>query len=346
MSGNRLLLAGLTAGLLGVAAGCQSGDGAGGSVGRGGRNDFNGLLGGQGFGTPPFGAAPAGDTNDAIVFTPGFGAPPYSANAGVTAGTGAAVFTPGFGGPPSGSASVPGGSPGSGGRRVSDLTEAEAEELCESLAEQYDGAFGGADGARLSCTFAALAQSTRVDTSTGQQVVDPEACEAALEDCLASGAGDATTFACDPDEFLAGAGSCDASIGEVQACFDAIFSRADELFEGIDCQSGSDPAEVADALSRLTAAAPPCVALQSACPGLFDMGEPSGGAGTGGSGGTGGGGSGSGGSGGSGGSQEPPGGRCENTCRWPNDGACDDGGPGSQFGACPFGTDCGDCGPR
>lgn len=37
---------------------------------------------------------------------------------------------------------------------------------------------------------------------------------------------------------------------------------------------------------------------------------------------------------------------CSNTCDWANDQQCDDGGPGSMFDACAFGTDCNDCGPR
>ena len=44
----------------------------------------------------------------------------------------------------------------------------------------------------------------------------------------------------------------------------------------------------------------------------------------------------------------PPGnvGLCENTCRWARDGACDDGGPGSEFSVCELGSDCADCGAR
>lgn len=37
---------------------------------------------------------------------------------------------------------------------------------------------------------------------------------------------------------------------------------------------------------------------------------------------------------------------CTNTCRSSNDGECDDGGPGSLYNVCAFGTDCADCGPR
>ena len=38
--------------------------------------------------------------------------------------------------------------------------------------------------------------------------------------------------------------------------------------------------------------------------------------------------------------------RCSNTCRHRNDGDCDDGGFGSEYHLCTFGSDCGDCGSR
>ena len=37
---------------------------------------------------------------------------------------------------------------------------------------------------------------------------------------------------------------------------------------------------------------------------------------------------------------------CSNDCNWHGDGECDDGGEGSLYNVCAFGTDCTDCGPR
>lgn len=37
---------------------------------------------------------------------------------------------------------------------------------------------------------------------------------------------------------------------------------------------------------------------------------------------------------------------CDNTCHWPGDGSCDDGGPDSDWDVCAYGSDCDDCGPR
>lgn len=37
---------------------------------------------------------------------------------------------------------------------------------------------------------------------------------------------------------------------------------------------------------------------------------------------------------------------CTDTCQHPGDGDCDDGGPGSIYSLCEYGTDCSDCGPR
>ena len=41
-----------------------------------------------------------------------------------------------------------------------------------------------------------------------------------------------------------------------------------------------------------------------------------------------------------------PCGQCVDTCSSANDGVCDDGGSGAEFGVCAFGQDCGDCGSR
>ncbi|HJL09066.1 MAG TPA: hypothetical protein RMH85_11225, partial [Polyangiaceae bacterium LLY-WYZ-15_(1-7)] len=38
------------------------------------------------------------------------------------------------------------------------------------------------------------------------------------------------------------------------------------------------------------------------------------------------------------------GGQCTNTCRYANDGECDDGRPGSHTSLCAYGSDCNDCG--
>jgi len=37
---------------------------------------------------------------------------------------------------------------------------------------------------------------------------------------------------------------------------------------------------------------------------------------------------------------------CSNSCMYPNDGDCDDGGPGKDYSSCALGTDCNDCGSR
>ncbi|MEM7608787.1 MAG: hypothetical protein AAF411_25855 [Myxococcota bacterium] len=42
----------------------------------------------------------------------------------------------------------------------------------------------------------------------------------------------------------------------------------------------------------------------------------------------------------------PGGSLCSNTCDFPGDGECDDGGEGAITSFCAFGTDCIDCGPR
>ena len=38
--------------------------------------------------------------------------------------------------------------------------------------------------------------------------------------------------------------------------------------------------------------------------------------------------------------------QCTNSCSTSYDGECDDGGPGSLYSICGYGTDCSDCGVR
>jgi len=45
-------------------------------------------------------------------------------------------------------------------------------------------------------------------------------------------------------------------------------------------------------------------------------------------------------------SPPPPPAGCADTCNYAEDFECDDGGPGAEYIACDFGTDCQDCGPR
>ena len=42
----------------------------------------------------------------------------------------------------------------------------------------------------------------------------------------------------------------------------------------------------------------------------------------------------------------PPTGMCSESCQYPSDDTCDDGGSGSQFSICAYGSDCTDCGTR
>lgn len=353
MSTNRLLLAALALGLLHVASGCPSGGTRRGNVGSNGAN-FNRLGGGPGFGFPGHSSAPAGDgTSDGVGIAPGFGGPPHPAFTGAgAAGNGSVGFVPGFGSPSPGgvhSGGVPptsgGPLPGGGGQRISDLSDAEAQQLCSAFAQQVNQVLGNGGIARLSCTFTALFQSAQEDAS-GQQTVDPAACQVAFDACVARGSSDSGTIECNASEFLADAEDCDATVSQFQSCVGASLARTSQLLSMFSCQTVTDPEAAQDALGASGGTVPECASLEAACPGLLDMGD-DGTAGT-----SGGGASGTGGTGGSdgrsgtGGSDEPPPGGCENTCFFADDGECDDGGPDSITSACGFGTDCGDCGPR
>jgi len=343
MSTNRLWLAAWLSVAIGMASACKSGGSSSGTVGSAGR-DFNGLGAGPGFGSPGHGASLSGAPSAGIAVTPGLGGPPPASNtASGIAGSAAVGFVPGFGNPSGGAHSggvppTPGVPGGSSGRRISDLSESESQQLCSAFAQQVNQAFGNGGIGRLTCTVSAVLQNTQVDAN-GQETVDPVACQAALDACVARGTDDSSAIECDPDEFRADAQDCDATVSEFQTCISASLARTAQLLGMFNCQTVTDPQAAQDALGANGGMAPECASLQAQCPDLLDDMDEGPGAGAGGGG--------SGGEAGSGGRDaEPPMGGCQNTCFFADDGECDDGGEDSITNACGFATDCGDCGPR
>jgi hypothetical protein len=331
---------------IGTASACKSGGSSSGTVGSAGR-DFNGLGAGPGFGSPGHSATPSGSApGSGIGVTPGFGGPPPASNtASGVAGSSVVGFLPGFGNP-SGSAHSGSGVPptpgaplpgSSSGRRISDLSASESQELCSAFAQQVNQALGSGGIGRLTCTFTALFQSAQVD-GNGQQTVDRVACQNAVDACIARETDDSGAIQCDPDEFRADSQDCNATVSDFQNCINASLAQTAQLLDTFNCQTVTDPVAAQEALGSSGGMPAECASLQAACPGLLDDMD------DGGSAGAGGGGSGS--EAGSGGRDaEPPGG-CENTCFFADDGECDDGGEDSITNACDFATDCGDCGPR
>jgi hypothetical protein len=348
MSTNGLRLAALALCTATIASGCPGGGTRSGSVSDV-RHDFNRVGGGQGFGVPGHDANSPTESSSGVDFSPGFGAPPYSAPTGAAGGA-SIGFAPGFGSPP-GSGAAPGqvppttggprpggGSSGGGGQLLSDLTEAQAEQLCEEFEQEIERSFGSDGFARLSCTFTALVESLTVD-GNGQQTVNIAACEAAFAACVAD-SSDSTSVDCDASELLSDAATCDASVAQFESCIRASFAQAAQLIDTFNCRSLTTPQAVQQALAGGgTGNVTECIALQSACPGLVGTGGVVDGGGSGGSGGIDG--------GGTGGSEpEPPPGGCDDTCFFAGDDECDDGGPDSITSECELGTDCMDCGPR
>jgi hypothetical protein len=348
MRTNTLLLLALAIGSAQAGTACKSGDGTGRAADAPlPRTGSIGLS--PGFGAPSGGgvAAPRSGTMTWFGFTPGFGSP--AQGGGANLGSAPSGFTQGFGSPASGSRVVGGGSSGPstppggsistglpGSSRLSDLTERDAERLCDAI----EGAAGGLnvqDALRLSCTLIAISRSV-TGVASGQPAIDQQRCEELADECVSEGFDDAEfTVECSSDEVLSTIEDCDVTVAEFESCLNAAWAQQAQLARVLTCASATNPEMLEQLFAGTSAFVPECEALDTRCPGFFDedvdSGDRGGFAGTGGSGG---------GSGGSAGGFTS----CSDTCSDADDGYCDDGGPGSQFSICPLGTDCTDCGPR
>jgi hypothetical protein len=180
------------------------------------------------------------------------------------------------------------------------------------------------------CTFLAVLDGLDYDAS-GEYSVDREYCEFERRRCLDSGEAAIESLYCHEARSAELIGGCSASVEQYEHCSTATLRSIEQALAGLSCNA--PPSEQAlglideDPTTRL----PECAELQELCPWVSPGNLPTDGWDDDDWGGS---------------YDGPEGPGCTNTCVDAYDGFCDDGGPGSQFDICPFGTDCGDCGPR
>ena len=224
-----------------------------------------------------------------------------------------------------GGASLPGSV--SRDEELQDLDEDQVVDLCESVDDQLADVVSERDAIRLSCTLSAYTTSL-----TGAGEFDEDACEDAVDQCIEDSADlePTTTSECDADELLDSADGCELTAGELVDCLNANAQQVADAVDQITCAAlADDPDAVDEAFGDVAE----CMELEEECPAVLDVGgeEPGGEVPGGG---------------------DPPASGCEDTCGpddngdWAGDGTCDDGGEGSEFGVCPLGSDCTDCGER
>jgi hypothetical protein len=128
--------------------------------------------------------------------------------------------------------------------KIADLSDAERVTLCES---SLDGV-ADSDRQKMAC-FTPAIQANPMDAA---------ACESAWDTCQTEGTEPIAAVTCD-DGDLAMMATCEATVGEAEACFDAMASWYSELAGKLSCSdlsAGQTPPEEPAA----------CVTLNEKCP--------------------------------------------------------------------------------
>jgi hypothetical protein len=199
------------------------------------------------------------------------------------------------------------------GAVLGDLNEQEALTLCnhsERIQDEYLGH-------ELFCRYYAVLFSIYVGP-TGATTLDRALCAEELALCVEDPGYLEIESDCSTGRMLSQLDGCEATVGEYEACLLSAVDVAREYFSSFSCHQ--EPSDLD--FNRIEAAliTAECEALEAQCPRIFgDAPQDPG---------------------------FPEGSGCTNTCSYAYDGDCDDGGPGSDFNLCPYGTDCADCGPR
>jgi hypothetical protein len=160
---------------------------------------------------------------------------------------------------------------------LSELSAEEVMQACSDLVLDLDVTLT-AELDRVNCTLRAIPMSISV-TLSGQAMGDPAMCRDLRDRCLGGeniGGADPVmvdpvgpSIQCGSPAAVTAAQSCDATVGEYEACLNAIVANAQSSLRMIDCSLVADPASLQDAMQPPPPPQPQvCAELDAQCPQL------------------------------------------------------------------------------
>jgi len=207
------------------------------------------------------------------------------------------------------------------GTLLSELDADDLAALCSDIAEIIeDESLSPSELDAVSCTYRALF-SIEITESDGTPVADRAQCQEHFADCVTLSGGSGRV-SCETERFATASMSCSVEVADYRACMTAGLRAIADAVDVLTCANLSDPSDSEEAFLSAVELDPStheeCALLAVRCPMLIG-GSPSG---------------------------PPAEDGCDDTCRFSDDGFCDDGGLDAQSSLCALGTDCLDCGIR
>lgn len=197
-----------------------------------------------------------GDGNGASDGGGGFLGHSNAGTSGVFGGAGSSGST--------GSSTVSTGLPAT--KRLGEITQAEAESLCNSLSASARDVFGDEELHRFTCTIGALPGSIR-QGANGMAEIDRVACEQMVSACLMEEPEETTNDTdCGNTQLVASAAGCEATVGELEACLNASLTALRGLLERFNCNTPASELMMGGGFDEPAA----CETLDMKCPGVLD----------------------------------------------------------------------------
>ena len=163
-----------------------------------------------------------------------------------------------------GSGNVSTGLPSS--KPLGQITQAEAQSLCNSLASSARNVLSPEQLHRFTCTLSALPASIRQGAS-GMEEIDRATCEQLVNECLMEEPDDTTNDNdCENTQLSTSAAGCQATVGELEACLNASIAQLRDLLERFDCNATVTELMAGGGFEEPAA----CATLDMKCPGVLD----------------------------------------------------------------------------
>jgi len=158
--------------------------------------------------------------------------------------------------------------------RLSDLSDAQLEQVCRSFVVAADEALTG-QTLVINCTISSIGAATGVSIS-GQVRFDVGMCEQLVDECVASkSAADAgaskgsSNIDCATPAATEAQRSCDATVKQYERCYSALVDDFSGVVVGFDCKRAQMALEAQDAMMPVSPPMmppPQCAELMEICP--------------------------------------------------------------------------------
>lgn len=155
-------------------------------------------------------------------------------------------------------------------KTLSNLTEAEIKNACQSVNNTVNAIFTPTALARATCV--PIAAQTAVTYANGKATFDVNKCQEVVDSCVKSATQNTDETVGESDELdcqeatASGFAGCEATVGDYESCMNVVLNKMQHLLNALTCQNAENLDEETYANDLDFEQVPECKTIRTKCP--------------------------------------------------------------------------------